>query len=73
MQVECTQLAADRQTINKWPQTTSVDDNIDQDLEKHYQISKSRKDPLDIYAYIYANHSDPAFNICLCILIHILE
>jgi len=73
MRVECAQLAADRQTINKQPQTASVDDNIDQDLEKHYQISKSRKDPLDIYAYIYANHGDPAFNVCLCILIHILE
>ena len=67
IQVECAQLAADRQTINKQSQTTSVNDNIDQDLEKHYQISKTWKDPLNIYDYIYANPGDPAFDISPCV------
>jgi len=45
-------------------QTASIDDNIEIDLDKHYQISKTRKDTMDIYSYIYANPSDPAFHVC---------
>jgi len=48
-------------------QTARVDDDIDQDLDKHHQISKSWKDAVDIYSYIYANCGDPAFDIRLCV------
>jgi hypothetical protein len=42
-------------------------DNIDQNLEKHYQISKSRKDPVNVYSYVYENEGDPAFTVCTSI------
>ena len=45
-------------------QTASIDDNIEIDLDKHYQILKTQKDAVDIYSYIYANPSNPAFNVC---------
>jgi len=64
---ERAQLAAEHETMNKWSktQTARVNDDIDQDLDKHHQISKSWKDAVDIYSYIYANGGDPAFDVCL--------
>jgi hypothetical protein len=70
VRLERAQLAAEQQTTSKrsLTQTACVDDDLDQDLEKHYQISKSRKNHKDLYGYIYANRGDPAFNVCLRIL-----
>jgi hypothetical protein len=67
VQLEHAQLAAEQQTTSKRSktQTTSVDDDIDQDLEKHYQVSKSQKNHKDLYGYIYANQGNPAFNVSL--------
>ena len=66
-QLERAQLAAEHETMNERSktQTARVDDDIDQDLDKHHQISKSRKDAVDIYSYIYANRGDPAFDVRL--------
>lgn len=67
--LERAQRAADLQRIKKHSeaQINSENDKIGQDLEKHYQISKSRKDPINIYSYVHANNSDPAFHVCLCV------
>jgi hypothetical protein len=71
--LERAQLAAAHQRIKKQSEseTASVsggdDMGLGQDLEAHYQISKSRKDPLNIYSYVHANHGDPAFDVRLCI------
>jgi hypothetical protein len=60
------QLATDRQSINRQSktQTASGNDDLDQDLVQHYQISKSQKDIVDLYSYIYENAGDPAFDVC---------
>jgi hypothetical protein len=60
------QLATDHQSINKQSktQTASGNDDLDQDLVQHYQISKSQKDIVDLYSYIYENAGDPTFNVC---------
>jgi len=63
--LEHAQLATEREQSKT--QTASVDDNIDIDLDKHYQISKTQKDAMNIYSYIYANPGDPAFDVCFCI------
>jgi len=65
--VEHAQLAADHQRIKKQinSETIGGDDDIGQDLEPHYQISKSRKDPVSMNTYVHANHGDPAFNVCI--------
>lgn len=67
--LERAELAADHPTpqINQRRETASVNDNIDQDLEKHYQISKSRRDPVNLYSYVYENEGDPAFKVCTSI------
>jgi hypothetical protein len=69
--LERAELAAARQRIKKRSKTASISGNDDiglgQDLEAHYQISKSRKDPLNIYSYVHANHGDPAFDVRLCV------
>jgi hypothetical protein len=39
-------------------------DYIDHDMDKHYQISKSRRDPVNIYSYVLANNTDPSFKVC---------
>jgi len=61
--LERAELAADHPMtqMNQRCETASVNDNIDQDLEKHYQISKSRRDPVNLYSYVYENEGDPAF------------
>ena len=63
--LERAQLAEERHTKNKSWETASVNDNIDHDLEKRYQISKSRKDTVNLYTYIYHNECDPAFKVGL--------
>ena len=65
LQLKHAQLATEHEQSKT--QTTSIDDNIDIDLDKYYQISKTQKDGVNIYSYIYANPSDPAFDICFCI------
>jgi len=65
LRLEHAQLAAERKRSKT--QTATVDDNIDLDLDKHYQISKMRKDAVNLYSYIYANPGDPAFDVCFCI------
>lgn len=60
--LERAQLADDRQK-----HTTGGTENIDQDMEKHYKISKSRRDPVNVYTYVYANDTDPSFNVCDCV------
>jgi len=67
--LERAQLATDRQRImdESESETVSGNDDISQDLEAHYQISKSQKDSVNIYSYVCANHGDPAFNVRLCI------
>ena len=61
LRLEHAQRAAEREQSKT--QTASVDDDIDVDLDKHYQISKTRKNTVDIYSYIYANPGDPAFDV----------
>ena len=65
--LERAQLDAERHTIKKRShKTTSVNhDIIDQDLEKHYQLSKTQRDAENIYSYVYDNIGDPAFKVCL--------
>ena len=71
-QVERAQLAADRQRIKNLKRSESEtiggNDDIGQDLEAHYQISKSQKDPVSVCPYVHANHGDPAFNVRLRVL-----
>jgi len=63
--LERAQLAEERHTKNKSWETASVNDNIDHDPEKRYHISKSHKDTVNLYAYIYDNEGDPAFKVGL--------
>jgi len=65
LRLEHAQVSTEREQSKT--QTASIDDNIEIDLDKHYQISKTRKDTVDIYSYIYANPGDPAFHICFCV------
>ena len=67
VRLERAQLATEQQTTGKRSKrpTTRVDDDIDEDLEKHYQVSKSRKNHKDLYGYVYENCGDPAFNVRL--------
>ena len=65
--VEHAKLAADRQRMNERSTSGDDDHNRGQDLEKHHQISKSQKDDMNIYSYVYAHRGDPAFNISLCV------
>lgn len=64
--LERAKLAADRQRQCE-AQTISDNDDIGSDLGAHYQISKSRKDPVSLSSYVHANHGDPAFNVCVCV------
>jgi len=57
-------------------QRATDQNNISDDLNEgnmvqdvHYQISKSRNDPLNIYCYVRANEGDPAF-IVRCVFEH---
>ena len=61
LQLKHAQVSAEREQSKI--QTASINDNIEIDLDKHYQISKTRKDAVDIYSYIYANPGDPAFDV----------
>ena len=61
LRLEHAQVSAEREQSKI--QTASINDNIEIDLDKHYQISKTRKDAVDIYSYIYANPGDPAFDV----------
>ena len=65
--LERAQLDAECHTIKKHGhKTASVnDDIIDQDLEKHYHVSKTQKDAVNVYSYVYANIGDSAFKVCL--------
>jgi hypothetical protein len=64
--LEHAQLAADHQ---RWCEAQDItdNDNIGQNLEAHYQISKSQKDPVNLSSYVYANHGDPTINVRVCI------
>ena len=68
--LERAELAVDRHRLSKRSTTHTAGgkDDIDHDLEKHYQISKSRRDPVNIYTYVHKNNTDPAFNVCDCLL-----
>jgi hypothetical protein len=64
--LERSQHAEHPTTKKRGHKAASINDNItDQDLEKHYQISKTQKDSENIYSYVYANVGDPAFKVCL--------
>src|SRR6266853_1398474 len=39
----------------------NIDDTMEQDLDIRYQLSNSRKHPVNIYTYICENQHDPAF------------
>jgi hypothetical protein len=45
-------------------QGVSVKENIDQDsdLDKRYDMSSSRNDPVNIYSFVRENQGDPAFS-----------
>lgn len=64
--LERAQLAAEQQKMKAWSEMPglSMDDNLDPNLDEHYQILNSQNDPVNIYTYIYANRNDPAFTIC---------
>jgi len=55
-QVERAQKRAKMETIN-----LNIDDTMEQDLDVRYQLSNSRKHPVNIYTYICGNQHDPAF------------
>jgi hypothetical protein len=43
-------------------ESINIDDtSMQQDLDVHYQLSNSRKEPVNIYTYIRENQNDPAF------------
>lgn len=69
--LERAQLAADHQRMKTWSEIEGVgggdDHDIGQDLETHHHISKSRKEAVDIFDYVYKNCGDPAFNVRLCL------
>jgi hypothetical protein len=50
---------------------TGIDDSIglEINLDARYQISYSRNDPVDVYAYVHANKGDPAFSVCVPLVI----
>jgi hypothetical protein len=48
---------------------TNMDDSIKVNLDARYQVSNSRNDPIDIYAFVYANRSDPAFSVSVPLVI----
>jgi len=64
--LEHAQLATEQQKMKAQSEMpgVSMDDNLDLNLDEHYQISNSRNDLVNIYTYIYANRNDPAFTIC---------
>jgi hypothetical protein len=67
--LERAQLAAEHQKIRKQSvRQNGTNDDIDQDLEGRFQISKSQKDVVNIRAYVYENEGDPAFEVGLCIM-----
>jgi hypothetical protein len=57
-QLEQAQVAAEQRKIKN-----SMDDIIEINLDTRYQVSNSRNDPINIYAYVYANRGDPAFSV----------
>ena len=67
--LECAQLVAERQKLKSKDETLgiSTDDSIDEDLDIHYQISNTRRDPVNIYTYVRANTEDPAFSVHLSV------
>ena len=64
--IERAQLAADRHQLKTQSasegQGISIEENTDQDLDKRYHMSSSRKDPLNLYSFVRENQGDPAFN-----------
>jgi hypothetical protein len=50
---------------------TGIDVSIGSEinLDARYQISYSRNDPVDIYAYVHANKRDPAFSVSVPLVI----
>jgi hypothetical protein len=56
--LEQAQVATERLKIK-----TGMNDNIEINLDTRYQVSNARNDPVDIYAYVYANKGDPAFSV----------
>jgi hypothetical protein len=43
-------------------ESVNIDDtSMQQDLDVRYQLSNSRKEPVNIYTYIHENQNDPAF------------
>jgi hypothetical protein len=50
----------------------SLNEDMEQDMNVHHHISKSQKDPVNIYSYVYANRGDPAFMVCCTFEYHVL-
>jgi hypothetical protein len=40
-----------------------MDDNTELNLDVRYQVSSTRNDPVDLYAYVRDNRDDPAFGV----------
>ena len=45
-------------------QGVSVDETMELNLDVRYQISNTRNNPVNIYAYVRENRDDPAFSVC---------
>jgi hypothetical protein len=50
----------------------SLNEDMEQDMNVHHHITKSRKDPVNFYSYVYANRGDPAFLVCYTFEYHVL-
>ena len=49
---------------NKLDISEFLNESTGLDPDVHHHISKSQKDPVNIYSYVYANRGDPAFMVC---------
>lgn len=41
-----------------------MDGNTELNLDVRYQVSSTRNDPVNLYAYVRDNRDDPAFKVC---------
>lgn len=61
--LEQAQVAAEQLKIKTQTDMTQNDDSIEINLDTRYQLSHSRNDPVDIYAYVRTNRGDPALSV----------
>lgn len=67
--MEKAQLAAGREKVKEKSKHNHIndDESLENDLDLRYQISHSKKDPVDICSYIRTNQGDPAFKVSFCL------